>query len=105
MTQRILITGAAGYIGKMLLRKLGRNHPVYGLDIRDDLTHNPPIHAGDIRDPELHTLLKSLEITHVVHLASVLESSGDPARDYDIDVNGTRNVIEACIRADVQHVT
>lgn len=105
MSQRIFITGAGGYIGRLLLRKLGRNRAVYGLDIREDMTHTPPIHAGDIRDPNLAKRMQEQQITHVVHLASILESSGDPARDYDIDVNGTQNVIEACLAAGVQHLT
>jgi len=44
-------------------------------------------------------------ITHVAHLASVLQATGDPARDFDIDVNGTGNVLEACLQAGVRHVT
>ena len=43
--------------------------------------------------------------THVVHLASVLESTGNRERDYDIDVNGTRHVIESCLAARVRHLT
>jgi UDP-glucose 4-epimerase len=40
-----------------------------------------------------------------VHLASILQPSDDPQRDYDIDVNGTRNVLHACVKANVKHIT
>ncbi|MDX1805285.1 MAG: NAD-dependent epimerase/dehydratase family protein, partial [Alcanivorax sp.] len=40
----------------------------------------------------------------VIHLAAVLEDSGDRARDYDIDVNGTRNVLDACAATGVQQL-
>lgn len=105
MTKRILITGAAGYIGKILLNTLSDDYEVTGLDLRADDQQKAPILKGDIRDPALHELMHQHAITHVVHLASVIESSGDPARDYDIDVNGTRNVVEACIAAGVRHLT
>jgi UDP-glucose 4-epimerase len=41
----------------------------------------------------------------VVHLAAVLEGGRDRARDYDIDVNGTRNVAECALAAGVRHLT
>lgn len=105
MTKRILITGAAGYIGAILLNTLSKDYDVVGLDLRADDEQSAPILQGDIRDPALVQILRKHKITHVVHLASVLESSGDPARDYDIDVNGTQNVIDACIAANVRHLT
>lgn len=44
-------------------------------------------------------------ITHVVHTAAVLEGSGDRARDHDIDVGGTANLIAVCVQARVSHLT
>lgn len=105
MTQRILITGAAGYIGHQLGNRLARDLHVTGTDLRsrDDVAF--PIHIMDIRDPALADLMRREEITHVVHLASVLQASPDRRRDYDIDVNGTRNVVESCLSAGVRHLT
>ncbi len=105
MTQRILITGAAGYIGHQLGNRLADDFHVIGTDIRsrDDLAF--PVQQLDIRDPALAGLLKREDITHVVHLASVLQASKDRARDFDIDVNGTRNVLDCCRLAGVQHLT
>ena len=103
--KRILITGAAGYIGHQLGNQLAAHYHVVGTDIckRDDLDF--PIHVLDVRDKGLATLLKEQDITHVVHLASILQASKDRARDYDIDVNGTRNVLDCCIEAEVAHIT
>ena len=105
MTQRILITGAAGYIGHQLGNRLAVDFPVIGTDIRsrDDLSF--PMHQLDVRDPKLADLLRRERITHVVHLASILQASPDRARDYDIDVNGTRNVLDCCLQAGVRHLT
>ncbi len=105
MNKRILITGGAGYIGQQLGNRLAAHYPVIGTDIRaqDDL--NFAIKVLDVRDSKLTELLVDEGITHVVHLASILQASKDRARDYDIDVNGTRNVLDCCIAAGVQHIT
>ncbi len=105
MNKRILITGAAGYIGHQLGNRLAAHYHVVGTDIRkrDDLDF--PIHVLDVRDESLAALLKEEDITHVVHLASILQASKDRARDYDIDVNGTRNVLDCCIKANIAHIT
>lgn len=105
MTQRILITGAAGYIGHQLGNRLAADLQVIGTDLRsrDDVAF--PIHLLDIRDAGLTELLEREQVTHVVHLASVLQASKDRRRDYDIDVNGTRNVLDSCLKAGVQHLT
>lgn len=103
--KRILITGAAGYIGHQLGNRLARDYFVMGTDIqkRDGLTF--PLEVLDVRDSKLVLTLAEYRITHVIHLASVLQASPDRNRDHDIDVNGTRNVIEACLAAKVSHLT
>ncbi|MBB3047590.1 UDP-glucose 4-epimerase [Litorivivens lipolytica] len=102
---KVLITGAAGYIGSRLAERLAKNLTVVGVDIREPATPQANFEVCDIRDKRLADIVSQHQITHVVHLASVLESSGDEARDYDIDVNGTRNVVEACLSSGVRHLT
>ncbi len=103
--KRILITGAAGYIGSRVGTRLAREHFVLGTDLRPRTDLGFEVMPLDVRDHSLGHLLRERRITHVVHLASVLEGSGDRARDYDIDVNGTRNVVEGCLASRVQHLT
>lgn len=104
-TKRILITGAAGYVGSHLGARLVREYEVLGIDLRPRTDVGFEVLALDIRDTALHRLLRERRITHVVHLAAVLEGSKDRERDYDIDVRGTNNVVESCVHAQVQHVT
>ncbi len=103
--QTVLITGAAGYIGSRLAARLSQSMTVIGVDIRVPEAPGFTFEQCDIRDPKLTDIVGSHNVTHVVHLASVLESSGDEERDYDIDVNGTRNVVSACVVHAVQHLT
>ncbi|EMP54631.1 NAD-dependent epimerase/dehydratase [Marinobacter santoriniensis NKSG1] len=103
--KRILITGAAGYIGHQLGNRLAKDFFVIGTDIRPRQDLDFPLEIVDVRDPDLSRHLSDNRITHVVHLASILQASSDRQRDHDIDVNGTRNVLEACIAAGVRHIT
>ncbi|MGH8494178.1 MAG: SDR family oxidoreductase [Moraxellaceae bacterium] len=104
MTMRILITGAAGYLGSQLGERLARENEVCGVDIRAGNAAFP-VTVMDVRDKALAVMLRDKAITHVVHLASILQPGPDRERDYDIDVNGTRNVLDACLEAGVQHFT
>ena len=55
--KRILITGAAGYIGHQLGNRLAAHHHVVGTDIRQRNDLDFPIHVLDVRDKGLATLL------------------------------------------------
>ena len=103
--RRILITGAAGYVGRQLGARLAQGNVVIGTDLRSPTDLAFELITLDIRDPSFAALLRTRHVTHVVHLASVLESSGDRVRDHDIDVNGTRHVVEGCLAARVRHLT
>jgi UDP-glucose 4-epimerase len=105
MNLRILITGSEGYIGQRLISHLAEQHHIVGIDIRAATPSHYQYKQMDIRDPALIELINSQQITHVVHLASVMQASGDPQQDYDIDVNGTRNVLDACVTCGVKHFT
>lgn len=103
--RRVLITGAAGYVGRQLGARLAGTGFVLGTDLRSRTDLPFELIPLDVRDPSLGALLRTRHITHVVHLASVLESTGNRERDHDIDVNGTRHVVESCLAARVRHLT
>jgi len=104
-SHRIFITGANGYVGRLLFGRLAEIYPhVRGIDIKCDGAPDG-VTQMDIRDGQLVDLLQKQSITHVVHLASIVQPGKDAEREYDIDVNGTRNVVEACLTAGTKHLT
>lgn len=105
MAHNILITGSQGYIGKRLVSELSKQHNVVGVDIVAGEQTGCQYYQLDVRSIKLLDIMREHNITHVVHLASILQPSKDVQRDFDIDVNGTRNVLDACVHAGVQHIT
>lgn len=108
----VLVTGAAGLVGRRVIDLLHqrRSHfrQIVALDLRE-----PPASAlrdgvawecGDIRDPAIARTMVRHRVDVVVHLAAVVTPGRDSSREleYSIDVGGTRNVMEACIGAGVQ---
>jgi UDP-glucuronate 4-epimerase len=118
VTKRILLTGAAGFIGShTAVRLLRRGDRVVGLDNLNDY-YAPAIkrrnlreiemdgHApeafrfvqGDVRDRALLAELFAEPFDAVVHLAAmagVRASVQDPWLYYDVNLTGTLNLLEA----------
>ncbi len=112
---RVLVTGGAGFIGSHTVdRLLAEGFEAVVLDnLRSGSLDNISLHknneslkfvCGDVRDAWLVKNLAS-SVDYVVHLAalvSVPESMRDPDLTYDINVNGTLNLLKACVDAGVK---
>src|SRR5690606_6888468 len=111
MTGCILITGGAGFIGTNLARRLagaGRTVRILDALVRQGAQQNVidacnsfpgciQLIKGDVRDIALvRAAIDGVE--HVYHLAAqvaVTKSLEDPGTDFEINVGGTMNVLEA----------
>ena len=98
-TKKVLITGAAGFIGYHLFKKLKEGNIVVGLD---NFYH--PCGAvvdckrGDVRDQAvIDDLVRNVdEIYHLAAQVHVDRSYEEPQLTYDVNVGGTNNILMAC---------
>jgi UDP-glucose 4-epimerase len=102
---KYLVTGGSGYIGGRLIDLLTQDpeNEVLNLDLRPPATPRPRtrFQQMDVRDRGMRALLESERPDALVHLAFVLNPMRDEQTMYDIDVNGTQNVLEAASAAGV----
>lgn len=121
MVERILITGAAGFIGSHLCEALlADGAEITVIDdfndfydpaikeanmaaVRDQVT----VVKGDIRDPQLvESLFEKTRFDKVFHLAAragVRPSIADPRLYVSTNVDGTLNLLEGCRKTGVNH--
>lgn len=101
--RRILVTGAAGYIGSLLVERLSKakGFQTTGVDVRKpaSVPNNVDFLLADVSGPELHSIFKAARPDTVVHLASIVSppKNSTPDIEYRVDVLGTKNVLEACV--------
>ena len=107
-----IITGAAGHLGSTLLRLLEKTgEPVRGLVLPGEAAparRNLRYFQGDVRDPEsLRPLFQGLEGCQavVIHTAGIVDISETVSPQlYDVNVNGTRNIVALCREYGIQRL-
>ncbi len=103
MPQRILLTGANGFVGRVLAAQLGaQGHEVIGAIAGGEAPAGLPCHMLDIRDAgAAQALVAHLAPQAVIHLAAISHvptSFQDPQLTWQTNVMGTLNLLEALKR-------
>lgn len=112
LRKSVLITGASGYVGRIALAELmkskGNMKTVVAHDVRipkkEEQLPGVIYVEGDIRDKKLSDIIVTHQIDTVVHLVSIVTRQKGEGRAfaYSVDVDGTRNLLEACIEHKVK---
>ncbi len=109
MSRVIAITGAAGYLGQHLIRYLSRASSdidlFVGLDLQS-MIHPPEIPLSfykiDVRDP-FSSVLEEHGVTDLIHLAWILNPIHNVKKAFQMDVEGTKNVLEEASKANIDY--
>ncbi|MEN8187384.1 MAG: NAD-dependent epimerase/dehydratase family protein [Bacteroidota bacterium] len=113
MKKRILVTGAEGYVGKKLIRKLIENpeniETLVGIDIKNSSDYNKENYhfiQCDILSETPDQLIEKYQINTIVHLASIVKAPKGMKREtmYEIDVLGTKKLYESAIKNEVDQI-
>jgi nucleoside-diphosphate-sugar epimerase len=102
---RVLVTGASGFVGRMVCAELrSRDHMVAAL-VRRPGSEPAGSRAieGDITEPK--SLLRAVDQSTpdaVIHLAAEIATQRDPAKIEAVNVEGTRNLVKCCVDAGVE---
>jgi UDP-glucose 4-epimerase len=111
MSSRILVTGAAGFIGSNLVKRLlAVGHQVVAVDnlaygIKEQIPEGAEFRKVDIRSEEIRDCFHGVDIAfHLAAKNDLVACQQDPVETMDINVAGTANVFDAARRAGVKKV-
>jgi UDP-glucose 4-epimerase len=110
----VLVTGAGGYLGSLLVEALAEGRVPAGRIVAVDVRETPPERrrpgveyvVADVRAPELIERMRAGAPDVVVHLASIVTPGKDSTRafEYSVDVLGTENVLNGCLAAGARKI-
>lgn len=104
------VTGGAGFIGSRLVEQLLEEHEVKIIDNlssgkKENIPEQAELIEHDIKDEGLEQVFEDVDV--VFHFAAnpkVNTFPDDRDKDFDENLAGTKNVLEACERSDVDEV-
>lgn len=104
--EKVLITGIRSGPGQLLTRRLLGHFEVLGVD-RIPWEGHPaevPVHVLDLRKKKFQDLIRTERPSCVVHMGFIRHFKGDPKRRHEINVRGTKQLLDHCHRYGVRNL-
>lgn len=104
----ILVIGAGGQIGTVLVEKLKElygNEHVFATDVRENIERG--LHGLDVMDKtQLESFIEKHSIKEIYHLAAILSARGEqnPQWAWEVNMGGLFNVLETSIQHKIEKV-
>ena len=100
---KVLVSGAAGFLGTHVMRALdAAGHETSGIDVRA----TSRIFGGNITKPLTSPVFRQPldAVIHLAALANPRECDADPTKAYDVNVNGTSQVLQMALASGAKKV-
>jgi len=113
---KYIVTGGAGFIGSSLVRALleqgaGKVHIIDNLltgheENLEEVRASIDLHRADVRDFEqIAALIRGADVVfHLAAIPSVPRSISDPVPSHEVNIDGTFNVLQACVQGGVRRM-
>ncbi len=104
--EKVLITGIAGGSARLLTRRLLGDWEICGVDHErfDGAPEGVRVYALDLRKKKFEDVIRTEEPDAVVHLGFIRHFKGDPRRRHDVNVRGTKQLLDHCVTYGVRKV-
>ncbi len=100
----ILITGIGGFIGMRMAQIFTeRNIEFTGIDYKET-DALPGIIKMDVRDTAVEKLMKEKNVDSIIHMAFCTNPKMEPALRRDIDINGSKNIINSALKCGIKDI-
>ncbi|HJP05733.1 MAG: NAD-dependent epimerase/dehydratase family protein [Gammaproteobacteria bacterium] len=103
---KVLVTGGSGFFGHVLIEKLlARGYEVRNFDLVTSDEHGNRVEQlqGDIRDYDaVKAAVAGMDVVH--HNVAQQPISKDPSLMRDVNLGGTKNLLDACAASDIRKV-
>ena len=107
MMDKVMIVGGSGFLGRHLTKELISKYKVYNFDRTSNLSiPEDQNFIGSVFDyPLLEKSMKGMRfVFHFAAIADIGEASLSPKNSIETNILGTVNVIESCIKNDVERL-
>jgi UDP-glucose 4-epimerase len=102
--EKVLITGISGGQGRLLARRLQETYEVCGADRVpwDGKPRGVAVHVVDLRKKKFEDVIRTELPTAIVHMAFIRHFRGDERTRHDVNVRGTKQLLDHCTHYGVQ---